>query len=1003
MEKFVGTKRLKIVEALVDAFVSTRDGDGSSQWQSIEGPPGIGKTRILQEFYSQLSTQHQGDPKYWPVHLVDPEVEDRNFERERKRIHPEIIVKPANAVPRWLWWGLVASKRYGIRDNSLADSIGQLEVHGPHLQDAARKQTRLRNRVTGRKSRGVARDIAVNTGLELAQVATGSGIPVVSIATIITKYSKHAIQRSRERRTRRGAMILESAPDQGGALDDAVALVRGLGSAGIPTILAIEDLHFADSVYEQLIEKILTDRVTRALIVSTAWSGYIDEACERFGCSVDSLEGRMGRVIYNKHANFQPLTGTECAQLLNQWAPDLSTGVNRILSEHINNPFTIRKLSGMRGALARLESAEEPGVIVSSIPETLADLYALAWRELGPSLQLSLALAALSTPESIDRTFEDEDRWDVEVADRVILSAAQYVDPNFIDVSLASPDDAIPYGWVEETLNGLRRFLDADQRLIASRHANDYLTDEERQQFQSAVADASTQTLPLEVRSERDFVQISLHLAAVFAGIIQPGEPTITAGAALIRFSFGLRGEDPGILSALRSVVALAEQQDLHKSADILELRIIELMCEMDRGRSRMIRDQLRSLETDVEALDDGEKALKWAVRRLALRELRSRGLVQEASTGFERLSMEIRSSGDSRPDQVFEVSSDLAYTLGRLGQPSRAAAVMEELLSNEAPEGMRSRTIMRCRHDLASVLRRNGSLERAADLLEDVRGAQQSYLGSLDPDTLHSVQLLGAIRRDAGQLGIAEQLFEELYACRRSLFGMDHQHTLIAFGHRVWLLRRQLKLDRALDLAEESHDRRKQLLGDQHPVVYDSGRVLTAIYRLSRRYSEALEIIEPVLRQIKDHLGDDEPVRLQTELSHARVLVDMGDHDEARKRLISIRSRQFALLEPDHLDLLSLDYYLLDCQLRMGSVDHPISEVKSLLDRLLAKTYLAHPEVLRLRLLLAKVFHEARNVEASETELHGTEAAARGVIHPSHEFWHNAKEFRNTLGLPNL
>ena len=998
MDLFVGRGRQKIVDDLIAVFVRTRDGDGSSRWHSIEAPTGVGKTRILQEFYSRLSRDFQERPPYWPSQIVKYDTYDaRLLEIRRKQIYPQTVRKPSRAIPKWLWWGLVASQSQGIQTDSIAESLGQLEAHGPHLQDAAVKRTGIRRKMTGATSRQKAKDLAVQATLEFAQVAAGTSIPVVTIGALISKYSLNARNRSRERRLRMGPMVLETTSNQEEAVDDAVALLRQMGQAHIPTILAIEDLHFAGSTFQQLIERILLDPDTRTLIISTSWAGYLDDQHLELCDKLDTTEARTRRIIYGHHPDFQPLSEPECTRLLHEWAPNLTAGIKHILCGLYNTPLALRKITDLRGIISRLEKSSDPRSVIDSLP---GDLYELAWKEFESPLQLSLALAAKSTPGSMHDLFRDEDRWDGAIADRAIRKALPFFELEGTDTEFASPDDAIPFGWVEESGDGLRRFLDQDQRAVASRHADFHLTDHEYDQYVAMIAQSIARHLPVEVQGERDVVHVASHLSAIAAGISECSHSAVIAGTSLVRFLFLSYGENRILLRILRSVVEMAGVLEMSRTSGVIELRLIELMFEMDRGSPETIQRMLSSLEEDIKGIASTNRRLQWAVRRLRLRDMRSRGHLQEACMGFEQLYTEIESDPDAHRSQILEISNDLAFSLGRLGQPTRAAVVFEEMLASQVPGDMRSRSLLRRQHDLASVLRRGGSLHRAAGLLEDVLSAQEGYLGKLDPDTLHSLQLLGAIRRDIGQLAEAERHFVGLLECRQAAFGMNHQDTLIAFGHMVWLLRRQLRLDRALPLAIESHDRRKKLLGDDHPVVYDSGRVLTAVYRLSGEYDEALRTINPILRHIQQTLDDIEPVRLQTELAKARVLSESGDHRVAEQQLLSIRSRQRRILEADHIDSLSLEYYLLDCGIRMGKGELLVTASRTLLQRLIMKTYQEHPEVLRMRLLLGRTLAQSGAFEESQRQITTVESAASGRIDVDHEIWRNLANCRDQYGV---
>src|SRR4051812_24350510 len=65
---FVGAKRKAVVDQLVDLYDTVRT-DQRPAMVVIESETGLGKTKILQEFYARLAADRQGVPPYWPERL----------------------------------------------------------------------------------------------------------------------------------------------------------------------------------------------------------------------------------------------------------------------------------------------------------------------------------------------------------------------------------------------------------------------------------------------------------------------------------------------------------------------------------------------------------------------------------------------------------------------------------------------------------------------------------------------------------------------------------------------------------------------------------------------------------------------------------------------------------------------------------------------------------------------------------------------------------------------
>lgn len=79
--------RQKELDALMQAFEDVRAGRGP-RMVVILGDRGMGKTRLVQEFYKRLSGSEHDRPNYWPpslpVHAVAPDLEDEQVKAHYK-------------------------------------------------------------------------------------------------------------------------------------------------------------------------------------------------------------------------------------------------------------------------------------------------------------------------------------------------------------------------------------------------------------------------------------------------------------------------------------------------------------------------------------------------------------------------------------------------------------------------------------------------------------------------------------------------------------------------------------------------------------------------------------------------------------------------------------------------------------------------------------------------------------------------------------------------------
>ena len=71
---------------------------GHPKFVLLLGEPGLGKTRLVHEFYKRLSAiEHALGNAYWPLELDPP---------ESLRVNPRLSGERATADIPWLWWGL---------------------------------------------------------------------------------------------------------------------------------------------------------------------------------------------------------------------------------------------------------------------------------------------------------------------------------------------------------------------------------------------------------------------------------------------------------------------------------------------------------------------------------------------------------------------------------------------------------------------------------------------------------------------------------------------------------------------------------------------------------------------------------------------------------------------------------------------------------------------------------------------------------------------------------
>jgi tetratricopeptide (TPR) repeat protein len=189
--------------------------------------------------------------------------------------------------------------------------------------------------------------------------------------------------------------------------------------------------------------------------------------------------------------------------------------------------------------------------------------------------------------------------------------------------------------------------------------------------------------------------------------------------------------------------------------------------------------------------------------------------------------------SGDD-DESTLRSHAQLAWTYVELGRPEQAAEILQSTLSslkvlsfgNDHPDTLR---VMMC---LAATYFRQGTLDDAFALDEQVLNACRKFLGEDHPDTLRAkINLAGSYceRRkwdsDAAMLGK-----DALDGCRR-VVGEDHPDTMAAMSTLAIAYGHQGRGHDSEALAVKTLIDNKRVLGEDHP------NTLKAMGNLAKTY----------------------------------------------------------------------------------------------------------------------------------------------------------------------
>ena len=113
-----------------------------------------------------------------------------------------------------------------------------------------------------------------------------------------------------------------------------------------------------------------------------------------------------------------------------------------------------------------------------------------------------------------------------------------------------------------------------------------------------------------------------------------------------------------------------------------------------------------------------------------------------------------------------------------------------------------------------------NGEAER---LHRKALAVHKSALGDKHPDTLTSINNLGSLLQDKGDLDGAGALYREALEAKRETLGDRHPSTLASINNLGMLLKAKGDLNGAEALYRESLEAQRETLGDRHPSTLSS------------------------------------------------------------------------------------------------------------------------------------------------------------------------------------
>jgi tetratricopeptide (TPR) repeat protein len=207
---------------------------------------------------------------------------------------------------------------------------------------------------------------------------------------------------------------------------------------------------------------------------------------------------------------------------------------------------------------------------------------------------------------------------------------------------------------------------------------------------------------------------------------------------------------------------------------------------------------------------------------------------------------------------------------------------------------------------NLGAAYRHRGQLDKAIPLLEETLKLRKAVFAPDHPDVLVTMNSLAVAYGNAGRTKEAVTLLEQTLELNKAKLGPDHLQTLFNMANLAEGYFATGRRDEALALSTQALARMKDKLGEDHPDRLRFMSNLARYYQAAKRLDEALPLLEQTLALMKNKLGEDHPDTLRVMHDLARYYQTAGRLEEAvplLERTVELRKTKLGSDHPETLD----------------------------------------------------------------------------------------------------
>jgi tetratricopeptide (TPR) repeat protein len=199
----------------------------------------------------------------------------------------------------------------------------------------------------------------------------------------------------------------------------------------------------------------------------------------------------------------------------------------------------------------------------------------------------------------------------------------------------------------------------------------------------------------------------------------------------------------------------------------------------------------------------------------------------------------------------------------------------------------------------------RQGLFGQAESMVLEAVRIRKKILGSDEPSTLLSLNLLASVLADLGKYSEAESMHRQNLATREKVFSLDHPDTLMTMNNLAEVLSSQGQYSEAESMHRQTLATREKVLGLDHSDTLATINNLAEVLRSQGKYLEAETMHKQTLATCEKVLGLDHPDTVTSMNNLAGVLYNQGKYLEAEtmyKQTLATCEKVLGLNHPNTL-----------------------------------------------------------------------------------------------------